>query len=270
MYITDYKAVKFPIGSYSRVISLVPSITEILFDIGLGDIVIGVTTFCIYPSYAKKSPRLIIGGTKNPDINLIQSLKPDLIIVNKEENRVKDFHKLNKIASVFVTYPKTIKETIELVVKLAKLFDIYNQASVNNIILNMESTYLEILKQTELMHESTKIRFFCPIWKKPWITLNKDTFAHDMLVTVGGKNIFALKLERYPRIEFFEVLKLKPDLILLPDEPYEFSSDDVLELQSIRALENIPVKIIDGTFHWHSTRIPKQLENLLNVFLKVK
>ena len=133
----------------------------------------------------------------------------------------------------------------------------------------MERTYLEILKKTELMLESTKVRFFCPIWNNPWLTLNKDTFAHDMLATVGGKNIFALKLERYPRIEFSEVLKLKPDLILLPDEPYEFSSEDVLELQSISALENIPVKIIDGTFHWHSTRIPKQLEKLLNVFSKI-
>ena len=104
----------FRVKKYSKIISLVPSITEILFDFGLSDSVLGITKYCVYPIIAKESPRIIVGGTKNPNIRLIKQLNPDLIFVNKEENRLKDFNSLKTIAPVFVTFPKTIIDAIQL------------------------------------------------------------------------------------------------------------------------------------------------------------
>ena len=257
----------FKVKTYSKIVSLVPSVTEILFDFGLSDFVLGITKYCVHPKNAKETPRIIVGGTKNPDLLLIKQLKPDLIIVNKEENRLKDFNILKSIAPVFITFPKTIFDAIQLMEKFLTLLKV-KKPSVMESLDEIKNIYSQVLKRTQSLDYSQKPIVFCPIWKKPWITINKNTFAHDMLVTAGAINPFATYSDLYPRVELSDIILSKPDIILLPDEPYPFSEKDIKELHFLPEFKNVQIFLIDGTFHYHSTRIGRQLLNLSNTILK--
>ncbi|MBI3989280.1 MAG: cobalamin-binding protein, partial [candidate division NC10 bacterium] len=198
-----------------RIISLIPSVTELLFALGLDERIVGVTKFCTHPpeGVAKKEK---IGGEKNPDLQKILALNPDLVIANVEENRREDVEAL-KMAGVpvFVTYPRTVEGGIALIRQLGALTSTWQAAE--GIARPIEEIYQETLALTKGKRPT---RVFCPIWRRPYMTINQDTYVHDMIRVCGGENIFEDHPERYPQVTLEEVEELRPEIILLPDEPY--------------------------------------------------
>jgi len=252
-----------------RIISLVPSWTETLFAMGLDALVVGVTKFCVEPAAGVASiPK--IGGTKNPDLRAIAELKPDFVIANAEENRREDVEKIRDHgAVVFTTYPKTIPGAVDSILKLGKALGKESEANAmaREIVRNVSGIEAAVGVWSKL-----PFRVFCPIWKNPWMAFNADTYAHDVLRMLGFNNIFAAAGERYPATTLAEAIKRKPDIILLPDEPYEFKDRDIEELrQTLPAALGRRVMIISGRdLHWYGVHMVKGLPALAARLAKMR
>jgi ABC-type Fe3+-hydroxamate transport system substrate-binding protein len=270
-----------------RVVSLVPSVTESLFDLNLGSRLVGVTDYCVHPADGvARLPK--IGGTKNPNVEQIIALQPDLVIANQEENRKPDVEALRAAGiMVWVTFPQTVADAFTLLWDTMNLFD--EQSMVPRVRL-MEYTY-DWLNSISLANEEHLPKVFAPIWFDPWMTFNADTFAHDLLRVCGGQNIFGdrerqypLKADlgasdayaagdpraegrdtRYPRVTLDEIVALQPEVVLLPSEPYRF---DEMHVELFRGLD-IPaaaarrIHLIDGSLlTWHGTRMAYAFDTL--------
>ena len=231
-----------------RVVSLVPSLTKTMFDLGLGDRLIGVTRFCVDPvdgvaSIAK------VGGTKNPRLSDVVSLKPDLVLVNSEENRRSDIGWLEERFEVFETMPKSILDVTELLRALGERLDCHDEAESFVLQIQAEMTRIEV----EGIGRS-RIQVFAPIWKGPWMSFNRDTYLHHLLATVGADNICADYEERYPVISEDVMESLRPDLVLLPSEPFEFGLDHQSELLRSSLFPGCQVLLVDGRdYTWHGS-----------------
>ena len=252
-----------------RIVSLVPSWTETLFAFGAGPAVAGVTRFCVEPADAVAAlPK--IGGTKNPDLKAILEIAPDLVIANAEENRREDIEKLRAGGvPVFTTYPRTVAAAVEAILKLGNV--VGRPAEAGAITREIVKAVSEI--ETGLGPWS-KLRFrvFCPVWKNPWIAFNGDTYAHDVLRMIGFNNIYANAGERYPRVTLDDALDLRPDYVLLPDEPYEFDARDVEELKPMLppALSRRVVLINGRDLHWYGARMVRGLKTLSALLSRVR
>ncbi len=268
-----------------RVVSLVPSITETLFDLNIGARVIGVTDYCIYPVEGV-APLPKLGGTKNPDIARIIALTPDLVVMNAEENREEDVRALNAAGiATWVTHPNTVREALDL---LWTIMDVFEEPSMVPRVRLIEITYEWTLG---VIADSTPRRVFVPIWRNPWMTINRDTYIHDLLRVCGADNVFADRDRRYPlaadlgnadplppddprivgrdvrypRISLDEVIAAQPEIILLPDEPFAFTESDVEELSrlDVPAAKNNAIYLVDGSIlSWHGTRLAYALRDL--------
>jgi len=251
-----------------RIVSLVPSWTETLFAFGLKDRIVGVTRFCVEPPETAAVPR--IGGTKNPDINAIAQLTPDLVIANAEENRREDIELLrSRGIAVFTTYPRKIASAVESIMKLGSVVQCELQANMmaRGIVREVSAIETELGAWTKL-----RFRAFCPIWKNPWMSFNADTYAHDVLRMLGFNNIFASAGERYPRTTIDEAIGLRPDFVLLPDEPYEFRAKDVDELkpQLPPPLSRRVVLINGRDLHWYGVHMLTGLRSLARLLARVR
>ena len=251
-------------GAARRIVSLVPSITETCFMLGAGDSVVGVSEYCTHPpeGVAVKEK---IGGVKNPDIEKIIELAPDLVLANKEENHKKHIERLdNEGIPVFMTYPKTVKQGLRMVRDIALMTDTVAQAE--KTLLPIEEVYRDI---SRLADGEERTSVFCPIWKDPYMTISGDTYIHDVLWSAGGSNIFASKSDRYPKVRIEEVIEAAPEVILLPDEPYEFREEDLpdfLKHPEIPAVENDRIHFIDGKITaWFGPRIGEGLVVVCNL-----
>ena len=272
-----------------RVVSLVPSVTESLFDLNIGSRVVGVTDYCVRPADGVRNlPKL--GGTKNPDIAAIVALHPDLVIMNQEENRKADAEALEAAGiRTWVTHPDTVREALDL---LWTIMDIFEEPSMVTRVRLIEVTYEWTIGATE---DITPKRAFVPIWRDPWMTINRHTYVHDLLRTCGVENVFAdrerhfplaadlgevppltvddPRIEnqdtRYPRLSLDEVVEAQPELVLLPDEPYNFTQADADEIAQldIPAAKNGQIHLVDGSLlTWHGTRIAYALRDLPPLF----
>jgi ABC-type Fe3+-hydroxamate transport system substrate-binding protein len=268
-----------------RVVSLVPSMTESLFDLNLGSRVIGVTDYCTRPAEGvRRLPRL--GGTKNPNIEAIVALRPDLVIMNQEENRRADAEALQAAGiPTWVTHPNTVREALDL---LWTIMDVFEEPSMVPRVRLIEVAYEWTLGVTK---EQTPKRVLVPIWRDPWMTFNRETYIHDLLSTCGAENVFADRVRRYPlradlglaealpaddprlqdrdtrypRITLEEVVAAQPEIVLLPDEPYVFTQADADEIArlDIPAARNGQIHLVDGSLlTWHGTRIAYALRDL--------
>lgn len=227
-----------------KVISLVPSITEALFDLGLTENeVIGRTKFCIHP--AEKVENIeIIGGTKNLNIEKIQSLKPDIIIANKEENVKEQVEILMKDFKVIVYNTETIEDNYYLVKNLGLLFNKEEKAQIFNLKI------YEVLHQAKI-NINLKIAYL--IWKNPYMTVGSDTFVHNILSEIGFENIFKNQT-RYPEIQVEDLAEA--DVIMLSSEPFPFKEKHIAELKEFYPKKKII--IVDGeAFSWYGTHIAK-------------
>src|SRR5277367_2995166 len=213
----------------ARIVSLVPSWTETLFTLGFSSEVVGITKFCVEPVAAVASiPK--VGGTKNPDIAAIVKLEPDLVIANAEENRREDVERLRSAGiPVFTTYPRTVPGAVESILRLGRVLrrEAAAAALAKEITLSVSGIEAALGVWSKL-----RLRVFCPIWKKPWMSFNGDTYAHDVLRLLGFLNVFVDAPERYPRTTLEGTLERRPQIVLLPDEPYEFAEKDAAELKA--------------------------------------
>ncbi len=269
-----------------RVVSLVPSVTESLFDLNLGDRLAGVTDYCIYPADKVAAlPR--VGGTKDPDVERIIALQPDLVIANREENqRETVVHLQDAGIPVWVTFPRTVLEAINLLWNMMHVFD--EPVMVPRVRL-IEQTYDWVLRLAE--NRAQPCRVFAPIWLDPLMTFNASTYCHDILRVCGGTNIFADRERRYPlaadvgqavpyaaddpraagrdtrypRVTLDEVVAAQPDVILLPSEPYPFTEEHLPLFAGldIPAARHNRVMLVDGTLlTWPGTRLAYALNTL--------
>ena len=227
-----------------KIVSLVPSITEALFDLGLTENeVIGRTKFCIHPQDKIKNVA-VIGGTKNINIDKIKALQPDLILANKEENVKDQVEALMTDFKVTVTNIETIEDNYYLLKNLGKLFGKEERAQLFNLKI------YEILNQAKL---ETPVKAAYLIWKNPYMTIGSDTFIHRILSEIGFENIFKDKT-RYPQITHEDLAEA--DVIMLSSEPFPFKEKHIEELQVFYPDKKI--MIVDGeAFSWYGTHIAK-------------
>ncbi|WP_312764614.1 helical backbone metal receptor [Epilithonimonas sp.] len=227
-----------------RIISLVPSITEALFDLGLTtDELVGRTKFCIHPKEIVDKVETV-GGTKNLNIEKIKSLKPDLIIANKEENVKEQIEELIKDFRVLVTNIETLEDNYYLLKQLGHLFWKEEKAQFFN---------LKIYEAFDIPKSEKRLKVAYMIWKNPYMTVGGDTFISRILEELGFENLFKNQ-KRYPEIQL-EDLK-EADLIFLSSEPFPFKEKHIDEIQEV--CQNQKIMIVDGeAFSWYGTHLSK-------------
>jgi ABC-type Fe3+-hydroxamate transport system substrate-binding protein len=238
-----------------RIVSIVPSQTELLYKLGLDDEIAGITKFCIHPA-TKVKHKLKIGGTKQLNLPLIRSLNPDLIIANKEENERSQLEELMADYPTYVSDPNNLHTALQMINDIGVLVNrkLRAKALANAIGAGFDS----------LLNGSTTLRAAYFIWRKPYMVAGRHTFIDDMLQRCGFINVF--EQSRYPEITVDMLVKAAPDVILLSSEPYPFGQKHVDELAQL--LPGIPIKLVDGEmFSWYGSRLlhsPQYFISLIN------
>lgn len=228
-----------------KVVSLVPSITEFLFDLDL--VPLGVTKFCVHPDDARKRSE-VIGGTKNPKIDRILSLQPDLIIANKEENRQEDIEALSEHCPVYVSDVPTVESALEMMLALGEILE---RSPKSQVICDKIQSNWDQIPQNK---EKTVVYL---IWKDPYMTAGNDTYIHDVIHRLSWKN--AITSPRYPQISLEELEAIRPDLVLLSSEPFPFKEKHIAELSEM--LPQSKVILVDGeAFSWYGSRMLPAVE----------
>ncbi len=257
-----------------RIVSLCPSITESLVELGLGESLAGVTRYCIHPREALAGiPR--VGGTKNPDLAAIRAVKPDLVFCNGEENRAEDIDLLKREFRVDVTHPRTVAEIPALLRHLGALTGREKEAE------EISSQVEEALKRVEEEArqraggmtsgvagaggsvEASAFRFVYLIWKDPWMTIGPRTYVADLLRRVGGSSSFEEKNVEgpdYPVTDVDEIVASRPDVLILPDEPYRFRERDAAFWRERLPASTRVVVVSGDDFCWHGVRTLRGLE----------
>ena len=278
------RAVRVP-EEPQRLVSLVPSITEVLFDFGRGEQVAALTDYCTEPA-AGVAGKTTIGGTKNPDVAAIIDLQPQLVLAVAEENRRVDVDRLAAAGlPVYVFEPRTVRDGIDLLWRVADLLDCSSEVRER-----VEAIEQDLVDTEAIVAAQPPVRVFCPIWKDPYMTINHDTYIHAMLATCGGDNVFAdrrrrfplaadlgrqpeaedarrdARDRRYPRVSLDEMAAHRPEVILLPDEPYPFGDADLPDFApftEVPAVRDGRVHLLDGKIvSWYGPRIGHSLRAL--------
>ena len=236
-----------------RIICLVPSITELLVDLGLRDCIVGITKFCMHPANLRKEKK-IVGGTKNINFDKIKSLNPDFIICNKEENTKTIVSQCKSITATYVSNIFTIKDTLDLIKDFGIIFFCTEKATdVSQRIENAHLGFLKFMRNKQ----SKNVAYF--IWKNPWMVAANHTFIHHLLELNNFKNIYGTK-NRSPEIDI-ENLKDFNDLeyIFLSSEPYPFNDKHIKELKS--KTTGTKVILVNGEyFSWYGSRLLKAFD----------
>jgi ABC-type Fe3+-hydroxamate transport system substrate-binding protein len=235
-----------------RIVSIVSSQTELLFDLGLDQEIIGLTKFCIHP-IEKFAERTKVGGTKKLNIDLIKDLKPDLIIGNKEENTQSDIEELSEHFPVWMSDIFTLDDAMKTIGEIGALVDRAPEASYLNHLI---SAGFNDLKTLALQHRiDKKIAYL--IWRKPYMAAGKNTFIDDVLLTNGMTNV--VKQDRYPTITLEQLKTLNCELILLSSEPYPFGEKHIEEIQAV--IPDAKIMLVDGEmFSWYGSRLVKAVQ----------
>jgi ABC-type Fe3+-hydroxamate transport system substrate-binding protein len=237
-----------------RVVSLVPSDTLSVAALGCAGALVGRTDYCDLPAdVASRLPGL--GGTKNPRIDEVCALKPDLVLANQEENTRGDLEELvRRGIRVYIAFPKRVAQGIAHLARLARIFQVERDTGVRDLVLR---GYHALRAANDARSRTVPLRVFCPIWMDPLMTIHGDTFISDMLDLCGAQNVFADRERRYPlaadlgtaaplspakvagrdvrypRVTLDEVVARAPELVLLPDEPHAFSEDDAAVFRAL-------------------------------------
>jgi ABC-type Fe3+-hydroxamate transport system substrate-binding protein len=213
-----------------RVVSLVPSLTESVAVTAPG-LLVGATDWCTHPRDLKVAR---VRGTKNPDVAAVVALQPDLVLANQEENRVEDLDALRAAGlAVWVTAPTTVTGALRSLERML-------EAACR---LPAPSWLREAGRAWRAPYNGPHRRAFVPIWRKPWMCLGRDTFAGDVLARLGVGNVFADDVERYPKVTLDAARQRRPDVVVLPDEPYAFTRD---EGQEVFGSWQVPVAHVSG------------------------
>ena len=242
-----------------RIISLVPSQTELLVDLGLEDQIVGVTKFCVHPQHLRKN-KTIVGGTKDVDYEKIRKLNPDFILCNKEENTPEIVEELEKISRVYVSDVISINDAIEVIRHFGIIFN------TRDISASLIQSFLTQLSEFQnLYKEPRRVLYF--IWRKPWMVTGKDTFINNLLELNNWENCAIDPNSRYPEIEIEDLTGLKPDLVLLSSEPFPFKEKHITE---VREHYKGPIELVDGEyFSWYGSRLIPALEYFRRLQMKL-
>jgi ABC-type Fe3+-hydroxamate transport system substrate-binding protein len=240
-----------------RIISIVPSQTELLFDLGLDEEVIGLTKFCIHPEKQFKA-KTKIGGTKKLNMELIRSLKPDLIIGNKEENDQEQVEALMQEFPVWMSDISTLEGALVAIGQIGALVNREPEAAYLQHLIEAGFRDLQVLALQNGIHQ--KMAYL--IWKDPYMLAGRNTFINDLLARNGLHNV--VEQERYPELTLNELALLKPELIFLSSEPYPFQEKHVEEIGSVIA--GAKVMRVDGEmFSWYGSRLVKAVQYLFQL-----
>jgi len=237
-----------------RIVSLVPSITELLFYLGLGENLVGVTNFCKYPK-EKIAKITKVGGTKTINFKTIDELEPDLIIAIKEENQKDEVLKLAENYNVFIGDLTDYSSALQLIMDIGKICKVYENAK--QLIYNIENKFSSL--------HTKKPKTCCYlIWNNPIMTVGGDTFISNMLEKAGFENVFA-NLQSYPQISETNITEKMPEYILLSSEPFKFTKKHQNIYQE--KFPNSKVILVDGEmFSWYGSRMlfaPDYFQELL-------
>jgi ABC-type Fe3+-hydroxamate transport system substrate-binding protein len=226
----------------SRIVSLVPSQTELLNDLGLENDVVGITKFCVHPP-SWKNEKAIIGGTKNFNFDLIDRLQPDLIIGNKEENYKEGIEALRKKYNVWMSDIFNLDDAVKMIEQVGEICERHGTAiKIGN----------EIKSSFNRLKSASQQNVLYLIWKEPWMCAGKNTFIDAMLEKISFKNV--VTGSRYPQLSSAEIAGLNPDIIFLSSEPYPFKDKHVSSLQEI--CPRSKVMLVDGEmFSWYGSRL---------------
>ena len=229
-----------------KIISLVPSQTELLVDLQLEDEVCGVTKFCVHPADLKKR-KAVVGGTKQVHADKVAALEPDIILCNKEENTPEIVYELERIAPVHVSDIKTVDDSLELIREYGEIFDVRQKAS--EIVREIDDQRKDFLKFVDGKPRK-KVAYM--IWKNPWMAVGKDTFVDHLLGINRFENIFSNEESRYPEVPL-EAVK-EAELVFLSTEPFPFKEKDKEELR--KEVRKDGVHLVDGQyFSWYGSRL---------------
>ncbi len=232
-----------------RIISLCPSLTELVFDLGAGQELVGRTKFCLHPHGAVDAVEKV-GGTKNPKIARIIELAPDLVLLNEEENRREDADALTAAGvRCHVSFPRTPEDTASMVRSIGEA--IVRGTAAERIASDIEAR----LARVRASVRRQVVRWAYLIWREPWMTVNGDTFIHAMLSLAGGVNVFADRPVRYPAIKPADLAAANPDVVFLSSEPFPFREHHAGELSALASLPRDRFVQVDGELlSWHGSR----------------
>lgn len=230
-----------------RIVSLVPSATETLYQLGLEDQIAGITTFCKFPK-DRVGLKPKVGGTKTPDLQKILEMKPNVVIVNEEENRKEDAQfLLDHGIALHVTFPNSMQEAVQTIREMGQAFGAQENADrLCDEILNRMVEYLRPAGSRAVVF----------IWRRPYMTVNGTTYVDSVCRFFGFDNVFGDARERYPRLVEQQIREANPEVALFPDEPYVFQEKDLDEFRAnypdVDAVRNNRLLLFDGTYvTWH-------------------
>lgn len=230
-----------------RIVSLVPSQTELLHDLGLCERVVGITKFCVHPAAWFRS-KTRVGGTKQVRMETIAALRPDLIIGNKEENERGQIEQLATRYPVWMSDVRDLGSALQMIREVGRITDTETQAI--SMSKTIQSGFDALAAATA---EPPRLRVAYFIWRDPWMVAGSDTFIDEMLKGAGFENVFA-HLSRYPELSLEQLAAAAPDGVLLSSEPYPFREKHLLEIQ--RFCPDVPVQLVDGElFSWYGSRL---------------
>lgn len=230
----------------ARIISLVPSQTELLFDLGLNEEVAGITKFCVHPGEWLRT-KTKVGGTKQLHPDKIKQLQPDLIIANKEENVQEQIEELAKDFPVWISDVNNLNDALEMIKAVGNITNKLTEAK--RISYQIKENFFQL----QTIHHQLQACYL--IWKDPYMTIGGDTFINDMMGRAGFKNIFESK-QRYPEITIEQLQGLNCQFLLLSSEPFPFRRKHIEEIQAL--LPNTKIFLVDGEmFSWYGSRLIK-------------
>jgi ABC-type Fe3+-hydroxamate transport system substrate-binding protein len=239
-----------------RIVSVVPSQTELLHYLGLEDEVVGITKFCVHPdSWFRNKTR--IGGTKKLNIEKIRELQPDLIIANKEENEREQIEELAKEFPVWISDIQNIPQALQMIQVTGQLTD--KEAKANELVDEIVMGFTNLQKATT----PKRVAYF--IWYNPWMSVGGDTFISNIIQTIGWHNVLQHE-SRYPEVNLEQLKELNPELVLLSSEPFPFKEKHMDEIKAI--LPDAEVKLVDGEmFSWYGSRMKEAVGYFSNLIM---
>ncbi|MGV3560834.1 helical backbone metal receptor [Larkinella arboricola] len=243
-----------------RIISVVPSQTELLFDLGLDQEIVGVTKFCVHPG-DKVKRKTVVGGTKTLHLDRIHALKPDFILANKEENTREQMEELQRHYPVHITDMQTVTDALAMIREVGQR--VGRGPEAGRMAEQITASFHGFRPADN--RSGLTVAYF--IWRKPYMVAANDTFTHSMLEMAGFRNAFAER-SRYPEISETDLQTARPDLIFLSSEPYPFTEKHQAEARQI--CPTAQVLLVDGElFSWYGSRMLKAADYMLELRQKL-
>jgi ABC-type Fe3+-hydroxamate transport system substrate-binding protein len=239
-----------------RIVSLCPSLTELVFDLGIGDSLVGVTKFCVHPADGVRGVEKV-GGTKTPKVGRIAEIAPDLVLLNEEENRVEDAEALRAAGlACHTSFPRTAIETAAMVRSIGEA--VGRTDAADHIARAIEEA---ARRAREASGGMPSVRYAYLIWQEPLMSVNGDTFISDLLGLAGGENAFADRPKRYPVVEAEDLATARLDAVLLSTEPFPFQEKHIDGISRAAGLAPEIFHIVDGEMlSWHGSRTPAGID----------